>query len=68
MKVMCDTNIILDVLLDRELFAEPSAHILRLCEKSVSCDCIVTRDRKGFADSGVPFLSPEELIREIQKA
>ena len=139
MKVMCDTNIILDVLLDRELFAEPSAHILRLCEsgtiegyttascitdvfyfvrkhlhstersydamekllsilrvcevtdrhireavrlrrsdfedalvvvcaKSVSCDCIVTRDRKGFTDSGVSFLSPEELIREIQKA
>lgn len=32
MKVMCDTNIILDILLDQEPFAETSAEILRLCE------------------------------------
>ena len=33
MKVMCDTNIFLDVLLDREPFAEASAAVLSLCEQ-----------------------------------
>ena len=32
MKVMCDTNIILDVLLDQEPFAEASAKVLSLFE------------------------------------
>ena len=32
MKIMCDTNIIIDVLLDQEPFAETSAKVLRLCE------------------------------------
>lgn len=32
MKVMCDTNIFLDVLLDREPFFDYSARVLRLCE------------------------------------
>ena len=138
MKVMCDTNIILDVLLDREPFAESSDKVLRLCErgmiegyttsscitdifyfvrkhlhdtersydvvdkllqilrcadvddrhirealkmrrsdfedtlvavcaKSISCDCVVTRDRKGFADFELPVLTPAELLREVDK-
>lgn len=33
MKIMCDTNIILDVLLDREPFAEDSYQVLRHCEE-----------------------------------
>ena len=33
MKVMCDTNIILDVLLEREPFVEDSYKLLRLCEE-----------------------------------
>ena len=136
MKVMLDTNIILDVLLDREPFAETSDRILRLCEqeaiegyttascitdvfyfvrkylhdtersyeaveklfeilrvcevadrhirealrlrrpdfedalvavcaKSVACDYIVTRDRKGFADYEGPSLAPEELLQKL---
>ena len=136
MRVMCDTNIILDVLLDREPFAEVSDRILRLCEtgaiegyttascitdvfyfvrkhlhdtersydamenllgilqvcevsdrhirealrirrpdfedalvaacaKSVSCDYIVTRDKKGFADFEIPSLTPEELLQKV---
>lgn len=32
MKIMCDTNIILDVLLDRDPFVEDSYKILKLCE------------------------------------
>ena len=32
MRIMCDTNIILDVLLDRPPFAENSCGVLALCE------------------------------------
>ena len=45
MKIMCDTNIVLDVLLDREPFADTSAEILSLCEQRklegyISASCI----------------------------
>ncbi len=33
MKIMCDTNVILDVLLEREAFVEDSYKILKLCEE-----------------------------------
>ncbi len=33
MKIMCDTNVIIDVLLDREPFEEDSYKILSLCEE-----------------------------------
>ena len=32
MRILCDTNIILDVLLDREPFVEASAEVLKRCE------------------------------------
>lgn len=133
MKIMCDTNIVLDVLLDQAPFAESSAKVLHLCEngdmqgfttascitdifyivrkhlhstemgyhaieklleildvcdvtsgdvyealerkkpdfedclvatcaKSIQCDCIVTRDSKGFKGCGLLVLTPEELL------
>ncbi len=33
MKIMCDTNIILDVLLERQPFVEDSCRVLKLCEE-----------------------------------
>lgn len=33
MKMMCDTNVILDVLLEREPFVEASCQVLSLCEE-----------------------------------
>ncbi len=33
MKIMCDTNVVIDVLLDREPFVEDSYKVLCLCEK-----------------------------------
>ena len=33
MKIMCDTNIIIDVLLEREPFVEDSCKVLCLCEE-----------------------------------
>ena len=35
MRILCDTNIILDVLLDREPFVEASAEILKRCETGI---------------------------------
>lgn len=32
MKIMCDSNVVVDVLLDREPFAEASCKVLTLCE------------------------------------
>ena len=45
MKIMCDTNIFLDVLLEREPYVDDSSKILRLCEEHkldgvVSASCI----------------------------
>ena len=45
MKIMCDTNIFLDVLLERESFADDSSRVLSLCEEHrlegfVSASCI----------------------------
>lgn len=33
MKIMCDTNVIIDVLLEREPFVEDSCKVLNLCEE-----------------------------------
>ncbi len=33
MKIMCDTNIVIDVLLEREPFVEDSYKVLSLCEE-----------------------------------
>ncbi len=33
MKIMCDTNVILDVLLEREPFVEDFYKLLKLCEE-----------------------------------
>ena len=33
MKILCDTNIIIDMLLEREPFAEASCRVLSLCEE-----------------------------------
>ena len=33
MKIMCDTNVIIDVLLEREPFVEDSSTVLSLCEE-----------------------------------
>lgn len=45
MKIMCDTNIFLDVMMERESFVEASSKVLSLCEEHrvdgfVSASCI----------------------------
>ena len=70
MKVMLDTNIILDVLLDREPFAEISDKLLRLCEKGTiegytTASCITDVFyfvRKHLHDTELSYDAMEKLI------
>lgn len=136
MKIMCDTNVILDVMLEREPFVEASASVLQLCEnksiegytpascitdifyivrkylhstdkayyavekvleivkvcdvkaqhvqkalqtrvydfedclvatcaKSIDCDFLISRDKKGFAELNINVLTPDELLNHL---
>lgn len=58
MMIMCDTNVILDVLLEREPFVNDSCKVLSFCEEhqingfvsasSVTNIYYVTRNKKDF--------------------
>ena len=136
MKIMCDTNVIIDVLLEREPFIEDSYKVLKLCEehkidgfvsassvtdifylvrkythstelaynavgklleivkvctvtnndiliafqkkakefedcliatcaKSIHCDYIAARNKRGFEDFGISVLTPTEILLKI---
>ena len=36
-----------------------------VCAKSIHCDCIVTRDEKGFANFGLPVFTPADFIKRM---
>ena len=40
MKIMCDTNVIMDMLLEREPFADSSCKVLSLCEEHRIDGCV----------------------------
>ena len=37
--------------------------LLAVCAKSINCDCIVTRNKKDFAEFGIPTYTPTEILR-----
>ena len=53
---MCDTNVIIDVLLDC---------LVATCAKSIHCDYIVTRNKRDFESFGIPALTPTEVLLNI---
>ena len=55
MRVLVDVNVMLDVFLNREPWANESRQVW----------AIVTRDLTGFSASPVPVLSPRELIERL---
>ena len=55
MRVLLDTNVVLDVLLKRDI----------VCAERYGLDGIVTRDKKGFKDATIPAYTPDELLQEI---
>ena len=76
MQVLIDTNIVLDVLLNRTNFVLPAVKILKLSEDNVQnavaesyeYDAIITRNKKDYKNSNLKVFLPEEFISEIEKA
>ena len=76
MQVLIDTNIVLDVLLNRTNFVLPAVKILKLSEDNVQnavaesheYDAIITRNKKHYKNSNLKVFLPEEFISEIEKA
>ncbi|MBD5427110.1 MAG: PIN domain-containing protein [Treponema sp.] len=72
MNVLFDTNVLLDVLLSRKEFAKNSLACMELethkglCIRRRRIAYILTRDKDGFALSGIPVLSPDEFLAEVE--
>jgi hypothetical protein len=65
MKVFYDSNVILDVLLNRTEFVADSSAALKLSEiNKVKCRCIITRNKKDFIQSDIPVFTPTEFIAQ----
>ena len=69
MKVLIDTNIILDVLCKRPGFYEDSAKIFKLCESAcaarVKANYIITRNIKDFTESRAAAVKPAQFLERI---
>lgn len=71
MRVLVDTNIILDQILRREPFFAAANKFLTMCATKeidgyIAADYIVTRNPKDFVTSPIPCISTAELLAKIQ--
>ena len=62
MKILIDTNIIIDYLADRMPFAVFEDALVSVCAKRVKAEYIVTRNSNDFVRSDVPTVSPEDFL------
>ena len=62
MKVLIDTNILLDVILLREPHLAQLKRVLQCSSVFAELDYIVTRDCKDFEKASVPAVTPEEFL------
>ena len=78
MKLLIDTNVILDVLLARGPFCDTAERVLGLSQRedvedavqySVALlsdfDAIITRDMTGYYNSKVRVVSPKQILSEL---
>lgn len=70
-KVFVDTNVLPDLLLERESWAQDAALLFSMAERKVvellCCslsDTIVTRNTSDFAAARIPVLTPQEYINQ----
>jgi hypothetical protein len=63
-RILFDTNIVLAVLLDRQPYVEA---VTAAAARLAGCECIVTRDPKGFRGSPVRSLTPEAVTPLLYK-
>lgn len=61
MKVLVDTNILIDQVCCRELFVEDANQYYSAQNSKI--DCIVTRDKKGFEDSVIPCYNIKDFLK-----
>lgn len=59
MKVLVDTNVLIDYLAGRKPYYEDA--------DSCGADYIVTRNTKDFENSKVPAITPEKFLKLIEK-
>ncbi len=65
MRVLIDTNITLDFLLQREPFYQDAEMLFQAIAQKL--DAIATRDAKGFTSSPISVLSVQELLFQIEQ-
>lgn len=76
MRVLVDTNIVLDFLLQREPFSQDADLLFQAIDSGQVIGCftvnqgleaILTRDAKGFLSSSIPMLLIQELFQRLGK-
>ena len=77
MNVLVDTNVVLDVLLKRQLFYDDSLAIFQLVDKDFEdavqfmsaqesgADYIITRNNQDFSSGSIRAVTPEQFIMII---
>jgi predicted nucleic acid-binding protein len=66
-RVLLDTNVVLDVLLDRHPWS-PKATLQIACATAAKLTSIVTRDPAGFTNCLIEVLTPDELLQQLALA
>ena len=76
MRVLVDTNIVLDFLLQREPFSQDadllfqaidSGQVIGRFTVNQGLESVLTRDAKGFSSSSIPMLLIQELFQRLGK-
>jgi len=76
LNILIDVNVVLDVILERQLELERADamagsdledNLSLACALSARLDVIVTRDPSGFAGSPILVLTPAELLAKLPK-
>lgn len=60
MRILIDTNIILDILLNRPPFVQNAVAALH------NFDAIITRDPRDFKNSVLRIISPKDFLRQTK--
>jgi len=63
MRIFIDANMIIDVLLQRQEFAEDALQLE--CAREFNADFIVSRDSEGFASSEIEVITPKEFVKRF---
>ena len=63
MRALLDTNIVLDLLLKREPFAQDAVQLAGAL--AYRLDAIVTRDPQDFAGATLPVHSPADFLKQF---